>query len=71
MTSIAGCREYTDSANVRYVHYVMSCPMIRHDMNMEVLNMNMFIMSNDNEYQACFEGGLRMRTPEWEVPRHG
>jgi hypothetical protein len=45
-------REYTDSANVHYVHHVMSCPMIRRDMNMEVLNMNMFIMCNDNEYEA-------------------
>jgi hypothetical protein len=30
----------------------MSCPMIRHDMNMEGLNMNMFIMCNNNEYIA-------------------
>lgn len=36
-------REYTDSANVHYVHYVMSCALMRHDMNMERLDMDMFI----------------------------
>lgn len=40
---LGGTREYTDSANVHYVHHVMSCALMRHDMNIERLHMNMFI----------------------------
>lgn len=43
--------ESTPTAHyVQCVHYVMSSSLIRHDMNIECLNMNMFIMSNRVEY---------------------
>lgn len=50
---------YADSAFIMSYRIQLN----RHDDNIGGLdlNMNMFIMSNDNEYQACFgfERGLR------------
>lgn len=60
-------REYTDSANVHYVHYVLSYALMRHDMNIERLHMNMFLCAVMVGTMLVPEGldfkGLHMRQP--------